>query len=161
MTSSGATSGAVSPGHGVAGTRGVGELTLIPVVSVRAEMALFEAARVLCRTGAPFLRVEGTDRVLARDDVIRALADPDDGFDAATSVEAFARSSLLVVGPATPAIAVLGELVRCELPGVLVTGDRNEIAGCLRMTDLVSALLEELALLSGLRHVLHVERSTW
>jgi predicted transcriptional regulator len=155
------TSDVAVPGQGVAGTRGVGDLVLVPVVSVRADMALGEAARVLWRTGAPFLRIDGTDRVLARDDVVRALADPDDGFDAATSVEVVARSTLLVVGAATPAIAVLGELVRCELPGVLVIDARNEVAGCLRMTDLVSALLEELALLSGLRHVLHVERSTW
>lgn len=148
-------------GHGVAGTRGVGELRLTPVVSIRSDAPLREAARVLHRTGAAFLRLEGTDRVLARDDVVRALADPDDGYDADTPAHSLAHGVLLVVSSATPAIAVLGELVRCELPGVLVADDTHRISGCLRLQDLVAALLDELSLLASLQHVLHVERDHW
>ncbi len=147
--------------QGVAGTRGIGELSLHPVVSVRADATLLEAARVLHRTGASFLRIEETNRILDRDDVIRALADPDDGFDASMPTRTLARGTLLVVTPATPALAVLGELVRCQLPGVFVIDAEHQIVGCLRMHDLVSALLEELSLLDGLRHVLHVERGHW
>ncbi len=146
---------------GVAGTRGIGELSLLPVVTVRSDATLSEAARVLHRTGAGFLRIEDTNRILDRDDVVRALADPEDGFDASMPTLALARGTLLAVTPATPAIAVLGELVRCELPGVFVIDAEHRIIGCLRMGDLVSALLEELSLLDGLRHVLHVERGHW
>lgn len=144
-------------GGGVAGARCVGDLYLAPVVSVQSGTTLVAAARILQRTGAPFVLVEGLDWVLARDDIVRALADVGDGIDPDCDVCDVARSALLVVGQLTPAIAVLGELVRSGAAGVLVVDDRAVPIGFLRLRDLVAALLDELALLAGLRHVLHVE----
>ena len=142
--------------HGAVGTRCVAELHLTPIVSVQPGTTLAAAARVMQRTGTPFVVVEGHRFVLAREDVIRAIADDTDGVGPDEDVVVMARSALLVVPPATPAFAVLGELVRSGAPGVIVIDDRRQPLGMLRLRDLVAALLDELALLSGLRHVLHV-----
>jgi CBS domain-containing protein len=141
--------------RGSAATRCVRDLRLTPIVSVRPGTTLAAAARILHRTEAPFVLVEGRERVLARDDVVRALAD--DCFEPSTDVCELARSAVLVVGEAAPAIAVLGELVRGGASGAMVLDERSEPAGFLWMHDLVAALLDEIALLSELRHVLHVD----
>jgi CBS domain-containing protein len=148
-------------GGGVAGTRCVGDLHLAPVVTVRPGTTIAEAARVLLRTGAPFVHIEGHDRVFASDDVVRAFADPDDGLDPGADVCSLARSVVLVVTRATPAIAVLGEVARGQAAGVLIIDERREPAGYLRLQDLVASLLDELSLLAGLRHVLHAEDRSW
>ncbi len=155
-------------GEGASSPRCVGQLHLAPVVTVSPDTTLAAAARIMTRTGAAFVTVEGTDRVLAREDVVRAFAaraedgraddgptDADQTLD--DNVVVYARSSLLIVGTMTPAIAVLGELVRSGGPGVIVVDERRQPCGALRMRDLVAALLDDLALLTGLRHVLHVE----
>jgi CBS domain-containing protein len=145
----------------IATAKCVGELRLTPVVAVAPGTTLAAAARVMARTGAAFVVVEGTDRVLARDDLVRALATaltedapPPEYRD---DVVVHARSTLLVVGRATPAIAVLGELVRSGGPGAIVVDEQRQPCGTLRVRDLVAALLDDLAFLTGLRHVLHVD----
>lgn len=141
---------------GAASAKCVGELRLAPVVTVSAGISLAAAARVMIRTGTAFVAIEGSDRVLSREDVVRAVAN-DQGDEELADVLSHARSTLLVVGRRTPAMAVLGELVRSGGPGVIVVDADRVPCGVLRLRDLVEATLDDLALLTGLRHVLHVE----
>lgn len=132
-----------------------GELPLGPLVGIRADATLAQAAQAIIDTGAAFVAVEADPvLILGQRDVVRAVAEGFDGGQAAADV---ARSDLVFVPEDAHVVGVAAEMVRSHASCALVVDAHYKPLGVLAITTVLAAVLDDLSLASGLRIALRLE----